>query len=86
MQTETNYQFRERLNVVHARNRRNPERQPRPEQIAIGTDWIVRIAPDADEVVEQAACDLQDYLQTSQETSVRLFREPLDRPLPEQGG
>lgn len=74
MTAERNYQFRERLNTVHLPDRRDPDRKPGADQTLIDDAWRIVVAPDASDVVLQAARDFQDYLFVSMRVSLPLIR------------
>lgn len=83
MNTEQNYQFRDRLNNVHKRGRRTNRRGCEAGETELSDSWVIRVSPRAGEVVEQAAEDLQDYLRTSMEIAVRLSRQSPAEATPE---
>ena len=71
---ERNFQFRQRLNVVHRDDRRDPAQQPEAQETVIEDGWTIIIAPEASRYLVQVAQDLQDYLFTSMGVSVLLVR------------
>ncbi len=72
---EINYQFRQRYSIVHSKNRRDNEKRPSDNQIEVTSDWCITLPDNADVVLTNAARDLEDYLFTSMEISVRIERE-----------
>ena len=73
--TERNYQFRERLSVVHKPNRRDPSVLPLAGECELSAAYTILLPQDADKVMTHAARDLEDYLFTSMGLSVRVARE-----------
>lgn len=71
---ERNYEFRNRLDVVHKPNRRNPAMQPEPDECRIGDGWQIVISEDASPLVVHVAKDLQDYFFASMNCSLLLRR------------
>lgn len=71
---ERNFQFRERLNVVHRSDRRDPAAQPAPGETAIADGWRLVVSPTASDYLLGVAKDLQDYLFTSMGVSTLLLR------------
>lgn len=72
---EINYQFRERLSVVHQPGRRNPGKVLSDHEMAVDARFSIVLAADADCVVVNAARDLEDYFFTSMNLSLRVVRE-----------
>ena len=72
---EINYQFRQRLSVVHEPRRRAPETNLKAGEIEIGSDWLITVPRDADAVLMNAARDLVDYFFVSMELSLHLIRD-----------
>ena len=72
---ELNYQFRERLAIVHAPNRRDPAKRPTEHQIEIDSSWTITIPRDADTILKNACRDLEDYFSESMGVSVRVMYE-----------
>jgi hypothetical protein len=75
---ERNFQFRQRLNIVHRPDRRDPQVQPGSDEVAVSDGWRIAIGPGASEYVRGVAQDLQDYLFTSMGVSVLLVRDAAD--------
>ncbi len=71
---ERNYDFRKRLEVVHKPNRRNPVVRAVAGEPEISEDWRIVMDEEAGPLLMNAAKDLQDYLFTSMNVSVRLTR------------
>lgn len=71
---ERNYQFRQRLNVVHQPNRRDPAAQPNAGETEIAEGWRIALPSDASEYLEAVGKDLQDYLFVSMGVSALLVR------------
>ncbi len=72
---ERNYQFRQRLNVVHTAGRRDPALQARRAEVAVRDGWCICVGAGADEFLLQTAKDLQDYLFTSMDVSTLVSRQ-----------
>jgi len=72
---EINYQFRQRLSVVHEPRRRAPLASLKAGEIEIGSDWLITVPRDADAVLMNAARDLVDYFFVSMELSLHLIRD-----------
>lgn len=72
---ERNYQFRERMMVVHKKNRRDYDRKKADNQIEIDSTWTITIPRDYDRVTEKSCRDLEDYFFTSMGVSVRVMFE-----------
>ncbi len=72
---ERNYQFRQRLNIVHQPGRRDPDLRPEQGETVIEEGWRIAVAPDASEYLVGVAKDFQDYLFTSMGISTLLVRE-----------
>ena len=62
---ERNFQFRQRLNIVHRTDRRDPEATARTGETAIERGWRIVVEEGASEYLVGVAQDLQDYLLTS---------------------
>ncbi len=75
MQTELNYAFRQRLDVIHRPNRPDPDLQPTAEETAITDGWRIVVPDDASRYLLGVAADLQDYLFTSMGVSTLLMRK-----------
>ena len=72
---EVNYQFRQRYSVIHCPDRRDADKVCGVGQVEVDNTWTIVIPADADAVVKNAARDLEDYLFTSMNVSVRVARE-----------
>ena len=72
---EINYQFRERMAVVHQPDRRDTTRLPTAAEITVTGDYLIAIPREADVVVKNAARDLEDYFFTSMGLSLRVVYE-----------
>ncbi|MBO5938459.1 MAG: hypothetical protein J6Q82_03055 [Clostridia bacterium] len=72
---ELNYQFRQRLSIVHKPNRRDPEKKPTDNQIEFDSSWTITLPRDADVVLKNACRDLEDYFSASMGISVRVTYE-----------
>jgi hypothetical protein len=82
---ERNFQFRERLNVVHRSDRRDPDRQPQPGETVVAEGWRLVIPPEASAYLVTLAQDLQDYFFSSMGVSTMLVREAANAVAPEPG-
>ncbi|MFD0714461.1 hypothetical protein [Paenibacillus sp. GCM10027626] len=71
---ERKYGFRNRLDVVHKPNRRDPHVQLQDDELEITDEWRIVIGEHASELLAMTAEDLQDYLYRSMNVSVRLAR------------
>jgi len=69
---ERKYDFRRRLEVVHKPNRRDPGVRADTGELEISEDWRIVIDEAAGPLLANTAKDLQDYLFTSMNISVRL--------------
>ena len=74
MTTERNYAFRQRLDVVHKPDRRDPDRKPGADETVIEDGWRIAVPEGASEYLLGVAADLQDYLFTSMGVSTMLAR------------
>ncbi len=72
---ELNYQFRQRLAIVHAAGRRDYEKKPTENQIEFNSSWTITMPRDADVVLRNACRDLEDYFSESMGISVRVMYE-----------
>lgn len=63
--SERNYQFRERMSVVHKPARRMDWAEKGPDQIEIDSSWTIWIGSADDKVIYNAARDLEDYFAVS---------------------
>jgi len=82
---ERNFQFRQRLNVVHRPDRRDPAQRPASGETAVESTWRIVIGPCASEYLTRVAMDLQDYLFTSMGVSTRLVRAEVGAGIQKQG-
>ena len=67
-----NYQFRERMAIVHTPNRRDMDKKPLSDQIEFDSSWTITIPRDSDVVLRNACRDLEDYFFASMGFS-RMF-------------
>ncbi|MBO7762811.1 MAG: hypothetical protein J6T24_08435 [Clostridia bacterium] len=72
---EINYQFRERLSVVHRADRRDPDARLRAGEFEIDSRYLIVLPEGGDVVLKNAARDLEDYFFTSMRLSLRVVRE-----------
>ena len=72
---ELNYQFRERLAIVHKPDRRDPAKKPTANQIEFDSSWTITIPRDADVILRNACRDLEDYFSESMGLSIRVMFE-----------
>ena len=72
---ERNYQFRERMMVVHKKNRRDYDRKKADNQIEIDSTWTITIPRDYDRVIEKSCRDLEDYFFTSMKVSLKVLKK-----------
>ncbi len=70
MVIERNYEFRQRLNVVHKPNRRDMAVSSAANDVEISSGWKIAAAKTAAPLVINVAKDLQDYFFTSMGISV----------------
>ncbi|MCD9021632.1 hypothetical protein [Cohnella silvisoli] len=71
---ESKYEFRRRLEEVHKPNRRDPNIRASQNELEIADDWRIVVGEAAGSLLLNTAKDLQDYLFTSMNVSVRLLR------------
>lgn len=69
---ERNYEFRRRLEVVHAPDQRDAATTPGHDEIAVGRGWSIAVGAGCEALVLDVAKDLQVYLLTSMHESVLL--------------
>lgn len=69
---ELNYEFRRELAQVHKRNRRDPEKTVCAGFVEIDSNWTVTVPKNADEIMINAARDLEDYFFTSMNVCVKF--------------
>ncbi|MBP1994839.1 hypothetical protein [Paenibacillus eucommiae] len=69
---ERKYEFRKRLEEVHKPNRRDLDRKPKQDEVAIAEGWQIVISESSGPLVRNVAQDLQDYLLVSMRISVLL--------------
>ena len=72
---EINYQFRERLSVVHRPGRRDPAVTPEAGEAVLSDGLVITLPEAADAVLTNAARDLEDYLFVSMGVSARVVAE-----------
>ena len=73
--TELNYQFRQRMAIVHTPNRRDMDKKPLADQIEFDSSWTITIPRDSDVVLRNACRDLEDYFFASMGISPRVMYE-----------
>ncbi|MEF3304055.1 hypothetical protein [Paenibacillus sp. GYB003] len=83
---ERNYEFRNRLDVVHRPNRRDPSLRPEAGECPIDEGWQIVIADGAGPHLVHVAKDLQHYLLDSMNCPVLLRRVPNVGEIAESGG
>ena len=71
---ERPYDFRTRLEVVHEPGLRDVDVKPNADEFVFADGVVVRVPPDADEVMVSAAKDFCDYLDVSMGVSARFAR------------
>ena len=71
---ERPYDFRTRLEVVHEPGLRDVGVKPNADEFVFADGVVVRVPPDADEVMVSAAKDFCDYLDVSMGVSARFAR------------
>jgi hypothetical protein len=76
MKNEIKYQFRQRMQQVHKKNRRI-EKPLGKEQIQVTSDWKIRVPADNDFLV-RVGRDLEDYFFTSMNEEVTLTTKAVD--------
>lgn len=72
MKEEKNYDFLYRMREIHKADRRNCELEPVGGETVVDSSWVIAVKDSASEMVRKAAADLQDYLFTSMNVSIRL--------------
>ncbi len=83
--SERNFQFRQRLNVVHKPGRRDPSLEPKAGEAVVDQSWRIVVDPQASEYMVGLAKDLQDYLFTSMGVSTLLSPEAIAEGQAPQG-
>ena len=78
LKTEKNYEFRNRMRVIHRSDRLDKTAKPVADEVVITTGWQVVLPAGYGEVVQVAAQDFQDYLFVSMKTSVLMVEEQTD--------
>ena len=73
--SEINYEFRERFSVIHKPDRRDAAKKCPAGFIELTKDWCITVPAGADEVILNAARDLEDYFFTSMNLSLRVVKE-----------
>ena len=66
--------FRRRLEVVHAPDRRDPEARCAPDEFPLGDGIAILLPEDADDVTRRAARDFEDYLAVSMNVMAHVCR------------
>ena len=74
MQKEINYQFRQRMSIVHKPDRYDPAKRPAEGQVAVTAKWQIVHPQDADTVLMHAARDLEDYFSVSMGLDLKVSR------------
>lgn len=69
---EKNYDFLYRMREIHKADRRNCELEPVGGETVVDSSWVIAVKDSASEMVRKAAADLQDYLFTSMNVSIRI--------------
>jgi len=72
MKIERNYEFRQRMDVVHHPGTRDPEARPEPGEIVIDESWTIVCPAGADVRIANTAADLQDYFRVAMELSLPI--------------
>ena len=67
---EINYQFRERLSVVHKAGMRDENIWKKHEGLVVTEDFVIFYPADADELVQYAAYDLMEYFRDSMDMNL----------------
>ena len=75
MEKEKAYAFRQVLDEVHKRDRRDPMAKPSANEAVVDLDWSIAIVPANDRLLEYAAVDLQDYFRVSMDLNLPLKAE-----------
>ena len=75
IEKEKAYAFRQALDEVHKRDRRDPLAKAAANEAVIDLDWSIAIAPANDRLLEYAAVDLQDYFRVSMDLNLPLKNE-----------
>lgn len=78
MTSERNYAFRQRLDEVHAADRRDPDASPDASEVAIDDGWRIMLGANPSRYLRAIAADLQDYLLTSMGVSTMLVCQAAD--------
>ncbi len=72
MKIEKNYDFLQRMREIHMPDRRDPSLTPAGNEITIDSSWCIAVPASASKMILKAAADLQDYLFTSMNLSLRI--------------
>jgi len=75
MKAEVNYQFRQRMSVVHKPNRFDSTKIPGDGQIEVTSQWCITYPGNADKVLMNAVRDLEDYFTVSMGLDLKVMRE-----------
>ena len=67
---EKNYEFLNRMRVVHKPDRRDASAVKTEQELALDSSWKIVIPENASEMVKMAASDFQDYLLKSMDLSI----------------
>ena len=79
MKIERNYEFRQRMDIVHRPETRDPEARPRAGEIVIDESWCIVSPAGADVRIANTAADLQDYFRVAQQISLKILPEAADK-------
>lgn len=72
MKKERPYEFRNHLDCIHEKNRRDFSIKATKNELAVKNGWEILIDYTAPELIEAVAKDLQDYFSVSMDVSVML--------------
>ena len=79
MKIERNYEFRQRMDIVHRPETRDPEAKPQPGEIIIDESWCIVCPDGADVRIANTAADLQDYFRVAQQLSLKILPGAADK-------
>lgn len=80
MTPEKNYDFLNRMRVIHKPGRRDASLVPEANETELTADWQILITPDAERLVCRAAQDIQTYLQVSMGVSIPIRHQTAPAP------
>ncbi len=72
---EKNYDFRERMSVIHSDNVRDFDKKCGENQTEVTPDWCISVPDNSDVILLNASRDLEDFFFTSMKVSVKVCRE-----------